>query len=46
MTDEERARYYEQQQQYRWKCEDFNQELARWIENRKPRILNIESLNP
>ena len=27
MTNEEQAQYYDQRQRYRWKCEEFQQEL-------------------
>ena len=37
MTEEERARFYDQRQQYRWKCEEFQIELERFFENYKPR---------
>jgi len=35
MTDEERYEYYQQQERYRWKCEEFRQQLVLFFENRK-----------
>ena len=35
MTEEERYEYYQQQERYRWKCEEFQTELVRFFEIRK-----------
>lgn len=37
MTAAERSIYYDQRQRYRWKCEDFREELHKYLSNYKPR---------
>lgn len=37
MPPEESVLFYEQQQAYRQRREDFNQEVLRWFENYKPK---------
>ncbi len=37
MTYEETAQYYAAREAYRWKCEDFREELNRLFETFKPR---------
>lgn len=47
MTPEESVQFYEKRQEYKWKCEEFNEQLLRFFENYKPKhpILKSENLN-
>ena len=38
MTDEERQQCYNDWQKYKWKCDDFKEEVIKFFENYKPRI--------
>lgn len=43
MTPEESVRFYEMQQAYRQRREEFNQELARWLEEKyKPKSTTMK----
>lgn len=37
MTDEESCQYYDYRQRYRWKCEDFKEELFKYLSHYEPR---------
>ena len=38
MTDQERQQFYDDRQQYKWQCEEFQIELTKFFENYgKPR---------
>ena len=37
MTAEERSIFYAAREAYRWKCEDFREDLKRFFETFKPR---------
>jgi hypothetical protein len=37
MTDEELQLCYDNWQRYKWKCEDFHEEVVKFFENYKPR---------
>lgn len=45
MTDDERQYCYEQWQQYKWKCEDFKEELKKYLEHYKPKHTTICKAN-
>lgn len=37
MTYEETAQFYDAREAYRWKCEDFREEIKQFFETFKPR---------
>ena len=40
MTNEETAKFYAQREAYRWKCEDFKEELFKYLQHYEPRNTN------
>ncbi len=43
MTAEESVRFYEMQQAYRLKCEEFRKELSLYLEHYKPRNHDLKN---
>ena len=43
MTAEESVRLYEMQQEYRLKCEEFMQEMYKFLEHYKPRNHDLKN---
>ena len=43
MTAEESVRFYEMQQEYRLKCEEFRQEMNKFLEHYKPRKHDLKN---
>lgn len=37
MTCEERCQYYDAREAYKWKCEDFTEDMRRFFENFTPK---------
>lgn len=39
MTSEERTKYYEARQRYQWQCEEFKEEMFKYLSHYEPRNL-------
>ena len=42
MTAEERTKYYEARQRYQWQCEDFKEEMIKYLSTYEPRMQKTE----
>lgn len=43
MNDEERSKYYQDREAYRWKCEDFRTELDKYLSNYESRKIQCQT---
>ena len=42
MNDEERSKYYQDREAYRRKCEDFKEEMFKYLSTYEPRMQKTE----
>lgn len=42
MTDEETAQFYKDREAYRWKCEDFKEEMFKYLSTYEQRMQKPE----